>query len=145
MIASFANSANASTDANGYMFLGAKTDTQGFAITETHWEGEQSLKGSGIMSGARWHHIAFTQTGRTGTNNGKLYIDGVLHSQGTFTLLPADLGATTHNFIGRSPYSGDAPLAWSGVTDFRIYSREVSAAEITTLANKVSILGSTGP
>ena len=47
-------------------------------------------------------------------------------------LRPSTLGNTPNNWIGRSTFPSD-PLFDGLVDDFRIYSRELSAAEIAAL------------
>jgi uncharacterized repeat protein (TIGR02543 family) len=144
MLLSFAMSNNLGTDANGGMFLSLKTDRQGWYIGPKHWEGEQGVSvNNGISSEKNaWHHIAYVQSGKTGTTNGKLYVDGTLLKEGPITMLPGDVGNTPYNFIGHSPYSGDSDLTWTRLHDFRLYGKAMSASEISTLANRRSSLPS---
>ncbi|MNC65700.1 hypothetical protein D3C75_1160160 [compost metagenome] len=55
------------------------------------------------------------------------------------TLKPSSLGNTTQNYIGKSQY-GDPNLD-GAVDDFIIYSRALSASEITSLFNGTMIQG----
>jgi hypothetical protein len=48
------------------------------------------------------------------------------------TLHPADLGATTANYIGRSQFTAD-PYFKGLIDDFRAYRRALTAPEVTTL------------
>jgi hypothetical protein len=45
---------------------------------------------------------------------------------------PSALGSTTQNWIGRSQYAGD-PYLSAAVDGFRIYSRALSASEVSQL------------
>ena len=54
------------------------------------------------------------------------------HANPNLTIHPSDLGNTNQNWIGRSQY-GD-PLLRAQVDDFNIYSRALSADEVTALA-----------
>ncbi|NLT76301.1 MAG: LamG domain-containing protein, partial [Planctomycetes bacterium] len=49
--------------------------------------------------------------------------------------LPADLGATTQNWLGRSQYEADEYFG-GALDDFRIYRRALSASEIRFLAGE---------
>jgi hypothetical protein len=48
------------------------------------------------------------------------------------TLHQSDVGTTTQNWLGRSPFTQD-PFFYGSLDDFRIYKRALSAAEITAL------------
>ncbi|NQV35082.1 MAG: discoidin domain-containing protein [Phycisphaeraceae bacterium] len=78
-----------------------------------------------------WHHVAgvidSTQMRMT------LYLDGVLVAQGPTDSVPADMGETSQNWLGRSQFTADPPYNGS-VDDFRIYSRVLSEGEIRYLA-----------
>lgn len=73
-----------------------------------------------------WIHVAVTREG----NIGKLYVNGaVVGTNANMTISPADLGATTQNWIGRSQSSND-PNFIGSVDDFRIYNRVLAAHEL---------------
>ncbi|MDR3247978.1 MAG: InlB B-repeat-containing protein, partial [Treponema sp.] len=135
-VASFLNTLNlTSASAVGGLFLTHTRGNEGFGITKTSTAAAQTLRGN-YTSSNTMTHIAYTQTGRTGPNNGKLYINGVLQKEGTFTILPADLGATANNFLGRPYNNSDAYMGYpSSLGDFRIYNRALTATEITALKN----------
>jgi hypothetical protein len=88
-----------------------------------------------------WHHVAYTQAGKTGSNNGKLYVDGVQTAQGTITMIPADLRRTTFNFFGKPPYKGDSFLKNTLIWDFKVYDKVLDSTEITGLAGELEDLG----
>ncbi|RZL13127.1 MAG: T9SS type A sorting domain-containing protein, partial [Pedobacter sp.] len=76
-----------------------------------------------------WTHIVITQAGNTVT----VYVNGAQVGQKTgMTIKPSDLGATTHNYFGRSRFAGSARI--DGVMDeFKIYSKALTASEIIQL------------
>jgi uncharacterized repeat protein (TIGR02543 family) len=134
MLMSFWNDTPGSS-AGRLMYLHAKNADEGYAITMSGWgsSAEKYVKDTTTnrLTLNTWHHVAYTQTGKTEANNGKLYIDGVLVKEGTIPLLPADLGNTANNFFGSPPYSGDSAQQQTRYTDFRLYCRALSAEEIT--------------
>ncbi len=94
--------------------------------------GEQRLEGTSALNANVWHHLAVVlPDGATFT--GTLYIDGVaVASNDAMTIHPSDIGATTQNWIGRSPFTSD-PYFSGSLDDFRIYKRALSEAEIISL------------
>jgi hypothetical protein len=70
--------------------------------------------------------VAVTLNGGTGI----LYVDGVgIGTNSGLTLKPSSLGATTHNYLGRSQ-SGTDPYLNGSLDEFRIYNVALSSAEI---------------
>ena len=60
-------------------------------------------------------------------------VERTVVAEGPTQPLPADLGVTTQNWIGRSQYEGDA--YFMGMLDeFHIYNRALSTGEIRYLA-----------
>jgi hypothetical protein len=85
--------------------------------------------GSAATKGV-WSHVCYTQSGTTGT----LYVNGVVLKTGTAGYKPMDIGtATTYNWIGRSPFSGDAYLKGASISDFRIYNRALTDIEVSSM------------
>ena len=121
------------TGTTTYMFLSPNSGGTGavrFAITTTGGGGESIVSAPATLVGA-WHHLAVVINGTSRTI--QLYVDGVTVAEGPTQQLPADLGATTQNWIGRSQYEGDA--YFMGMLDeFRIYDRALSVAEVRYLA-----------
>jgi autotransporter-associated beta strand protein len=119
------------TGTSAYMFLtpdAGGTNALRFAITTSGGGGEQQLNGP-VLTAGTWYHIAVVLSGNTGT----LYVNGAAVATNTsMTLHPSSLGSTTHNYLGKSQFSDPAFLGT--IDDFRIYSRALSAAEISALA-----------
>ncbi|MBD3139860.1 LamG-like jellyroll fold domain-containing protein [Microbispora bryophytorum] len=119
------------TGASNYMFL---TLTNGaglrFAITTGGAGGEQLISSTTSLPLNTWSLVTVTVSGTTGT----LYVnDKVAGTNANLTLHPSSLGNTTQNWIGRSQYSGDPYLA-AAVDDFNVYSRALTASEVSALA-----------
>jgi len=79
-----------------------------------------------------WHHVAVVLD----SAGGHLYVDGVSVESSTartaMTLRPAELGAMTNNWIGRSEFSND-PYFDGAIDEFRVYNRGLAASEITAI------------
>ena len=121
------------TGTGNYMFLtlSAGGGPIRFAITTGGGAGEQQINGTSTLPLNTWSHVAVTVSGSTGT----LYVNGQVAGTNTgMTLHPADLGATTQNYIGRSQYPAD-PYLNGAVDDVGIYSTALSAAQIAALAS----------
>lgn len=127
-ICKFANSENTAVDQNGIIFLQAKRSR--FAISPTHWGGEQFTQtGLDVVKG-EWVHMTYTQAGTVG----RLYINGEHRSTNpNVTLKPSDIGATPYNFLGKATFAGDINLQDAQLADFRIYDRAISQDEILIL------------
>jgi hypothetical protein len=130
----FGNSNNMASAQNGGMFFTAKTTR--FAISLKHWTGEQSVSYGSALAKGTWKHVAYVQSGTTGT----VYVDGTAVKTGSITLQSQNLGTTLYNYIGRSLYSTDAYLKNSLITDFRIYNTALEPSEVTALALNLTSL-----
>ncbi|WP_088654828.1 immunoglobulin-like domain-containing protein [Geofilum rhodophaeum] len=120
----FGNSDNMAEDQNGSMFLSARTTS--FVASRRHWSGEQVANGRRPFPRGRWHHVAYIQA----RGLGHIYLDGEQVARGTFTLTPSELGATTHNFLGKSVYRGDQYLKGAKMADFRVYNRALEVEDL---------------
>ena len=130
-ICTFANSDDMARTANGNMFLIAKNTR--YAISSTHWQNETTVSANSDLEKGTWKHLAYTQEG----NTGRLFIDGAqVQTYNRVFMKPQDLGETGFNFIGRSCYASDVYLNNSYLSDFRMYSRALSANEIVVLSSK---------
>jgi fibronectin type 3 domain-containing protein len=124
------------TATNNYMFLTTQyTGTAPnaaklrFAI-RTPSAAEQIVSGNGVaLTAGAWTHVAVTRSGTTVS----LYVNGTLAGSGSIALNPADLGATTQNYLGKSQFND--PYLDAALDDFRLYSQAMSPAEISSLAH----------
>jgi beta-xylosidase len=117
---------------NGYLMVGG----EGFraAAATGNWTTEKGTPrtSGGPLARGVWKSLTYTQTGTTGT----LYEDGVQVGQKTdVTILPSQIGngTTTFNVLGESNYAADSTLKGK-VSDFRIYDRALTGAEVKELA-----------
>jgi len=121
-----------------YFYLTARasdTSKPRFGITDIGHgvNGVQRLDSPSSLSADVWYHIAVTLPAGS-PYTGTLYIDGVaVAANDAMTVHPADIGPTTENWLGRSPYTTD-PFFSGWLDDFRIYKRALSAAEVAALA-----------
>jgi hypothetical protein len=115
------------------MFLtprNGSTNTVRFAITTSGAGGEQQINGTAALPSGAWTHVAVTLSSSTGI----LYVNGAeVGRNGSMSLTPDSLGATTQNYIGKSQYAD--PYLNGRVDDFRIYSSALSPSEVGALAS----------
>ncbi|MGW4753809.1 beta-L-arabinofuranosidase domain-containing protein [Streptomyces chartreusis] len=114
-----------------YLYLAARNanGVPRFAITTGGPGGEQGLDGTVALPLGRWSHLAVTIGGGTGT----LYVNGSAVARNTaMTLTPAALGTLANNWLGRSNFTAD-PVFAGAYDEFNVWSRALSAAEITEL------------
>ncbi|MCC8170028.1 MAG: hypothetical protein LIO59_06680 [Oscillospiraceae bacterium] len=125
------NFGNSSTE--GYMFLNtARGDGKlRFGITMSSYGDEEELVCDDYISSGTWSNVVVVIDGE----NSKLYRDGELTAENSLTLKPSDLGETTQNYIGKSPYSADKYFK-GYIDDFRIYDRALTAEEVKSLSDE---------
>ncbi|MEU1254568.1 beta-L-arabinofuranosidase domain-containing protein [Streptomyces chartreusis] len=114
-----------------YLYLTARNanGVPRFAVTTGGPGGEQGLDGTAALPLGRWSHLAVTIGGGTGT----LYVNGSAVARNTpMTLTPAALGTLANNWLGRSNFAAD-PVFAGAYDEFNVWSRALSAAEITEL------------
>ncbi|GAA2851257.1 hypothetical protein Acy02nite_34710 [Actinoplanes cyaneus] len=119
------------TGTGAYLFLTPRSSagTARYAITSGGAGAEQQINAPAALPAGAWTHVAVTHTGTLGV----LYVNGAEAARNSaLTVAPGALGATTQNWIGRSQYAGDPYLA-AALDDFRVYSRALSASEISQL------------
>ncbi len=104
-----------------------------FAITVTGEDGEQRLDGTEPLPMDEWTHIAVAKSGSTGV----LYINGVpVSTNHGLTLNPADLGATSDNWLGRHQFPQRTVSYLKGALDeFQIYGKALSEEEVNSLSS----------
>ncbi|MDL2241483.1 hypothetical protein LJB91_01080 [Bacteroidales bacterium OttesenSCG-928-L03] len=131
------NSTDTENGKNGYMFIRPYAATH--SISKTDWTADKGLtvgngyySEKGITYTGQWHHIAYSQSGKTGT----LYIDGESASSKEITLLPIDIRVddgregTLFNWLGRACFASDAYMTDALIYDFRIYSWGMSSSDL---------------
>jgi len=142
-LVNFSNNGNAwqrifdfgSGSSASYMLLCPSSSTSGpiwFAITPSGRSGESVVTGSSPLP-TGWHHVAVVIVSASMTV--QIYIDGEMVGEGPTATLPADLGVTTQNWLGRSQYEVDEYFG-GALDDFRIYKRALSATEVRFLAGE---------
>ena len=100
---------------------------------------EQTIDANVALQAGQWNHVAVTIENGVG----KLFINGALAGQANnLTLSPADLGATTANYLGRSQYPD--PLLNGKLDDFRLYNRAITDAELQSLIARTTPATPTG-
>ena len=122
------------TGATVYMFLtpnNSITQTTRFAISTAGGGANESLVTDPAPLSPGWHHLAVTIDSSAMTL--QLYVDGEMVASAPTALLPADLGETTQNWLGRSQYEAD-PYFMGMLDEFRIYDRVLSTSEVRYLA-----------
>ncbi|MEO5714444.1 MAG: LamG-like jellyroll fold domain-containing protein [Luteolibacter sp.] len=119
------------TGTTNYLFLTTQFGTGGnanklrFGI-RTAAVAEQSINSTTVTPTGTWAHVAIVLSGGTG----RIYLNGNLVGENTaMTLTPSSLGSTTQNYLGKSQWAD--PYFNGSIDDFRIYSRALSASEIT--------------
>ena len=111
-----------------YIFLCPRTGTGGpMRVAIQTGGGGESLIDAPSTLPSGWHHVAVVIS----SANMQLYLDGVMATSGSTSVVPSDLGRTSSNWLGRSQYVADGYFNGS-LDDFRIYDYPMSADEIIT-------------
>lgn len=119
-----------SSNAGSYYFY--TLNTQRFAASQAGYGNEKSVNANVISAKGRWVNVAYVLDG----TNGTLYVDGQKMLTATMPKGSETFGNTAPvcNWIGRSPFAGDAYLANTKVADIRIYDKALTGAEVTRMA-----------
>ncbi|MFI2632284.1 beta-L-arabinofuranosidase domain-containing protein [Streptomyces collinus] len=129
-------------DTSRYLYLAARNQAgvPRFAVTTSGAGGEQALNGTAALPLNQWSHLAVTIADGTGT----LYVNGTAVARNTaMSLTPAALGTLKNNWLGRSNYSAD-PVFAGAFEEFDVFSRALTAAEVTELQTCRAADASTG-
>ncbi len=117
-------------------YLAYRVNAQRYALSTGGWNNEKVAVALGTAATkGQWVHVCYTQSGTTGS----LYLNGVTKVVNSTSLKPRDIvGNLQYNYIARSPFSNDAYLKQTMLTDFRVYDRALSKEEVSGLASRVS-------
>jgi uncharacterized protein len=119
-------------NANTYLFLNPRTGSNKarLGMKLNGMEGEDFVDSSaGPLPVGEWTHVAATVGSEV-----HLYVDGELVGSNTSPRTsPLALGATSHNYLGKSQ-NVKHPYLPGAVDDFRLFGRALSADEIAALA-----------
>jgi hypothetical protein len=127
----------------GAMYFIANTSRNDNNTTLSSYSSEQRVRQNGVIKNGEWMHIAYTQDGKAGPDNAKLYINGAQVAAATITILPSDITAPlVFNTLGGPCYTGDANLPTTMFTDYRIYDAALTADQIAELAGDLGALNS---
>ena len=126
-IFTFANGDRLGSSPVGCAFLGAN-ETR-YAITPTNYTAEKALSLKAPFVQGLWQNITYTQRDGLGT----FYIDGLPVKQDSVKMAPAELGATTCNWLGRSCYQGDAYLRGAQYNGFSVFTSVPTDEQILDL------------
>lgn len=126
------------SSSTGYLFFGANESR--YSISTTNWSGEQTTKVGSQFPKGEWVSIAVVQKGNTNS----IYFNGELKKSAEISLRPSALGATTQNWLGRSPYNGDILLRDARYADFRIYDSALTDAEVLEAADLTTLAALNG-
>ena len=102
-----------------------------FAITTSGANGEQRLDAVQPLPVDKWTHVAITRSGSTAT----LYVDGEpVATNSNMTLSPADLGATTGNWLGRCQFpQRNISYLNAQLDEFQIFDRGLTQDDVRSL------------
>lgn len=126
----FSTQETCSSDAGCYYFYAL--NSQRFAASQAGYGSESSVNANVVSAKGRWVSVVYVLDG----SNGTLYVDGqkmltAPMPQGNETFSNT---SPVYNWIGRSPFAGDAYLANTKVADIRIYDKALTGGEVTRLA-----------
>ncbi|MEL0455744.1 LamG-like jellyroll fold domain-containing protein [Flavobacteriaceae bacterium SZ-1-7] len=114
---------------NNYLFLAPQGGSGNVRYAIKYNGTEVSIDGSSALAIGEWVHVAVSYSGSTA----RIYVNSVLDGQGTIPYSPATLGTNnyTQNYLGKSQWPD--PYFNGNITDFRIYDRALSPADINEL------------
>ena len=131
----FSTRENCSEDTGGY--IAYRVNAQRYALSEKGWGNESEALQIGLpATKGKWQHLVYTQT----DNIAQIYINGELKAEGKMYCTPSEIGATSYNWLGKSPFPTDAYLRGTLLYDFKVMDRTLKLSEIEELAGEVSRL-----
>lgn len=100
------------------------------------WSQETGIQKSQKSELGKWVSVVFRQQG----SKGELYIGGeLIGTDETFPVLCETFAeAPAFNWMGRAPFNGDKFLENTRISDFRIYNKSLSDAELQELLKEYS-------
>lgn len=118
-------------------YIAYRVNSQRYALSEGGWRNESEALQIGLpATKGKWQHMLYTQMG----NVAQIYINGELKAEGKVYYTPSEIGATTYNWLGRSPFGSDVYLRNTLLYDFKMMNRTLKISEIEELAGEVSRL-----
>lgn len=111
------NYTTSGTTLNGQSIFWDSNNTILFEVWQGSSAASQFSLRSGTLSINQWYHIAVVRDA-SGTNNNKLFINGVLATQGTWTTHTAP--GSTLTYIGARNYNGIQNFLKGYITDLRV-------------------------
>ena len=127
----FSTRENCSEDTGGY--IAYRVNAQRYALSEKGWGNESEALQIGLpATKGKWQHLVYTQT----DNIAQIYINGELKAEGKMYCTPSEIGATSYNWLGKSPFPTDAYLRGTLLYDFKVMDRTLKLSEIEELAGK---------
>ena len=130
VLLSFTQGDNISLSDKGYLYIGAAD--AGVHLSSSTVADEQSVAAAKGLQTGNWH--TFTWTVRGGVV--RYYVDGTYQAGGRISLTPEQIGRTLRNRLFSTVNEGEARLASTYLSDFRIYDGALTTAEVCALAGK---------
>ena len=130
VLLSFTQGDNISLSDKGYFYLGAAD--AGVHLSTSTVADEQSVTADKGLSAGSWHTFTWTCLGGVV----RYYVDGTYQAGGRISLTPQAIGKTIRNRLFSTVNDGDARLASTYLSDFRIYDGALTTAEVCALAGK---------
>jgi len=104
------------------------------------WDGTGCTLATPGFNDGQWHHVAFI----VDASGGRLFVDGALRASQPWTGTPG--ATTTTQGLSLALYPGTAlPCLPGQLDDVRIYSRALSASDVSSLFNAAPVLDTTSP
>ena len=130
VLLSFTQGDNISLSDKGYFYLGAAD--AGVHLSSSTVSDEQSVTATKGLSSGNWHTFTWTCLGGIV----RYYMDGIYQAGGRINLTPQAIGKTVRNRLFSTVNDGEARLASTYLSDFRIYDGALTTAEVCALAGK---------